>query len=110
MTNFILFVSQDLSSVIKKTATFLNKKFDDEHVNKLIDHLSFANMKNNPAVNKIYIVKKLHEMKAFGDKKPEGNFIRNGSVGQWKESMPENMIKRFDDWIAANTKDTDYKI
>lgn len=67
-------------------------------------------MKDNPAVNKINTLKKIKEMKVFGDRPHDGNFIRNGNVGQWKETMSQSMIERFDAWIAANTKNTDFRI
>ena len=53
----ILFITyeemkQDLPSIIKKTAAFLQKPISDQDVINLADHLSFKNMKKNKAVNK----------------------------------------------------------
>ena len=45
-------MKQDLPSIIKKTAAFLQKPISDQNVINLVDHLSFKNMKKNKAVNK----------------------------------------------------------
>ena len=45
-------MKQDLPSIIKKTAAFLQKPISDQDVINLADHLSFKNMKKNKAVNK----------------------------------------------------------
>ena len=51
---FITFeeMKSDLPSVIRRTAEFLGKTLTEEQVERLADHLSFKNMKNNKAVNK----------------------------------------------------------
>ena len=45
-------MKQDLPSIIKKTAAFLQKPISDQNVINLVSHLSFKNMKKNKAVNK----------------------------------------------------------
>lgn len=97
-------MKKDLPSVIKRTATFLNKTLSDPQVFALAEHLSFASMKNNPALNRKMTVDTIKKNKLFGDFKIEGEFIRSGQVGQWKEAMDDKMKKKFDEWIETNTK------
>nr|XP_012143925.1 PREDICTED: estrogen sulfotransferase, testis isoform-like [Megachile rotundata]XP_012143926.1 PREDICTED: estrogen sulfotransferase, testis isoform-like [Megachile rotundata]XP_012143927.1 PREDICTED: estrogen sulfotransferase, testis isoform-like [Megachile rotundata] len=83
----------DLSAVIKKSAAFLNKSVSDDQMKLLLDHLSFASMKANPAVNYEHVVENIKKRReVVGNDK----FIRSGKVGQWKEEMPENIIQQFD--------------
>ena len=51
-------MKQDLPTIIKKTAAFLQKPMSDQDALKLADHLSFKNMKNNKAVNKEDFIEK----------------------------------------------------
>lgn len=36
-------------------------------------------------------------------------FCRKGKAGSYREEMSEELIKRFDVWIAENLKDTDFR-
>ena len=45
-------MKRDLPAVIRKVASFLDKKLSDTQVLQLADHLSFKKMKENKAVNK----------------------------------------------------------
>lgn len=85
-----------------KTATFLGKKLTSDQVSILSEHLSFANMKANPAVNYQHEVA---QFQVITGSKIGGDFIRNGNVDQWKTVMSPDVIKRFDDWIAKCSKD-----
>lgn len=44
-----------------------------------------------------------------GIKDADYKFIRKGKVGAYKEEMSEEYIKKFDDWIEENLKDSDFK-
>ncbi|XP_014225888.1 estrogen sulfotransferase, testis isoform-like [Trichogramma pretiosum] len=100
----VLFVTyeemkKDITSVIKKTAKFLNKDLNDEEIQRLAQHLSFESMKKNPAVNREVNIKWMKSQS-----KVDGEFMRSGTVGQWKETMSEEMIEKFDAWIIENLK------
>lgn len=43
------------------------------------------------------------------NEKTNNNFLRKGKVGSHKEEMSPAMIKKFDEWIAENTKNTNIK-
>ncbi|XP_014205449.1 sulfotransferase 1C4-like [Copidosoma floridanum] len=95
----------DLPSVIRKTANFLGKSLTDQKVRELEDHLSFASMKKNPALNLNHVAGIINEKKMFGTNfKAEGDFLRKGLVGQWKTEMSEELIKKFDDWTEEKLK------
>jgi estrone sulfotransferase len=90
---------QDLPAVIKQTAQFLGKELNEEQVDLLTDHLSFASMKNNPAVNyeaEIEINRRFNLILA------DGEFMRSGQVGNYKECMSPELIKEFDHWTEEN--------
>ncbi|XP_014227592.2 sulfotransferase family cytosolic 1B member 1-like [Trichogramma pretiosum] len=97
-------MKKDIVSVIKKTADFLNKNLNDEEIERLAKHLSFESMKNNPAVNREFNIKWIKSNNVYGESKVDGEFIRSGSVGQWKETMSEEMIEKFDAWTVENLK------
>lgn len=80
--------------MIQKSAAFLNKTVSNERVNALLEHLSFANMKSNPAVNYEDAVEMNRKLKLIN---VDGDFIRSGKVNQWRAEMPENVIERFDE-------------
>ena len=45
-------MKRDLPAVIRRVASFLDKKMSETQVALLADHLSFKKMKENKAVNK----------------------------------------------------------
>ncbi|XP_060824328.1 luciferin sulfotransferase-like [Bombus pascuorum] len=83
----------DLPGAIRKSAAFLNRTLTDAQVRVLEEHLKFASMKKNPAVNHEDVVQRNKERKKIT---VEGSFIRNGKVGEWKERLPDNVIQEFD--------------
>lgn len=92
--------------MIRKTADFLGKQLKSDEVDILKDHLSFASMKTNPAVNyeeAVELNKKLKLIQA------DGQFMRSGQVDQWKEKMSGEVIERFDKWTVENLKNTDLR-
>lgn len=89
-------MKRDLKSVIIKVAKFLNKSLNDEELDKLVDHLSFKSMKNNPSTN-------FQPMKSR-DADPNAQFIRKGIVGDFKNIMSPETIEEFDKWIEENNK------
>ncbi|KAJ9600879.1 hypothetical protein L9F63_000991 [Diploptera punctata] len=92
-------LKKDLPGVIKKTADFLGKDLNEDQVEVLSNHLSFASMKNNRAVNyeaATEINRKFNLVLA------EGQFMRSGKVGNYKEVMSPELIDKFDCWIQEN--------
>ncbi|XP_076677958.1 luciferin sulfotransferase isoform X2 [Andrena cerasifolii] len=83
----------DLSTVIEKTAAFFNRTLSNDERKALMEHLSFANMKSNPAVNYEEAVEMHKKLKLID---VDGEFIRSGKVNQWQGAMPEYIIEQFD--------------
>lgn len=89
--------------MIKKSAAFLDKTLSEDQVRTLAEHLNFANMKVNPAVNYEQVIAR--SKKSFNI---EGSFIRSGQIGQWKERMPDSMIQEFN--RLTEEKFSDYNL
>ena len=87
----------DLAGVIRKVGKFLGKEITEEQVGILVDHLSFKKMKQNKSVN----LEGLQDGKIL---KKEGNFIRKGEVGDWKNYFTDEMSKRMDEAIEKYLK------
>lgn len=64
---------QDLPVCIQRVAKFLGKKLKPEDVERLCDHLSFENFKNNESVNQ-------EELRNQGLFDCNESFIRKGTI------------------------------
>nr|CAI5828439.1 unnamed protein product [Callosobruchus analis] len=98
---------KDPAGMIRKIVNFLGKKFTDEQLAILEDHVSFAKMKNNPAVNHEDGIRKVRQKKGLGEAKH--NHMRAGKADSFKEEMSPELIKKIDKWTQENTKDSDFK-
>ena len=82
---------KDLSSVIKKTSDFLNVSLNDDQIERLREHLSFQNMKNNSSCNNMELAQKIKkDLKREND--DNLNFIRKGDSGGWKKLLTQNVL------------------
>ena len=88
-------MKKDLSGSLRKAARFLGKELKNEEA--LIDHLSFKKMRYNTAVNK-------DGGKKHGMCLNDGNFMRKGEVGDWKNYFTEEMNKRMDEAVEEHFK------
>ncbi|KAF4518308.1 hypothetical protein B566_EDAN005877 [Ephemera danica] len=103
-------LKKDLRSVIERTASFLDKELSEADTAALLNHLSFASMKRNPAVNLEPVLQyrkttlqtqmPAEQLNALPD------FIRKGENGDFANHMSPEMIRRFDAWIARNLEGT----
>jgi hypothetical protein len=82
-------MKSDLGGVVRRVSQFLQKPLTDEQIKMLIHHLAQI------------ILRKL---------RPEGRFIRKGTVGDHKTIMSLDMQKKFDEWTASSIQDTDYPV
>ena len=92
-------MKRDLDSVIRKVCEFLEVSLNEEQISKLIDHLDIKNFRNNTAIN-------MEIGKDLGFFSREGNFIRKGQVGGWKEEFAEypELEEEFNNWIDNQMK------
>lgn len=93
-------VTANIEEAIKRIAAFLGKSISDEQMILMKDHLKFDSMKGNDACNNKGFMERMNKI-TNSDKKPEG-FIRKGKVGNFKEEMSAEFIKKFDEWEAKN--------
>lgn len=71
----------------------------------LVEHLRFDSMKNNASCN---MEKPFQFAKLTINAKQNGNFMRSGKIGSYKEDMSPEIEKEFDEWIERNKKGVDY--
>ncbi|GJQ87478.1 hypothetical protein Trydic_g19238 [Trypoxylus dichotomus] len=97
---------KDMPSVIKKTAEFLGVFVAEEDMTKLLEHLSFKQMKNNKAINYEQVAGMFLQQGALNG---QLNLIRNGKIGSYKEELTEDMINLLEVWCQMNNEDTGLK-
>uniref|UniRef100_A0A336MDZ2 CSON010573 protein n=1 Tax=Culicoides sonorensis TaxID=179676 RepID=A0A336MDZ2_CULSO len=86
-------MKKDLKQTLKELCQFLDKPLTEDNLQTLLHHLSFENMKNNPATN----YQDTREfMKVFRPDN-EWKMIRKGQVGSFKEEMSSEFMKEFDE-------------
>lgn len=83
-------MKKDLRSVVVEVANFLGKPVPEDQMDKLLHHLSFNAMKNNTATNYVNT--------------EQGSFIRKGTVGDYKNEMSPEIIKKFEKWTQENNR------
>ena len=95
-------MKKNLKSVIGEVSQFLDTHLSEEQVNQLLDHLDIKNFRNNPAVN-------MEFFKEIGHFHREGNFIRKGKVGGWREEFAgsEEAEKDVNDWVEEQLNNYD---
>ncbi|KAL4714551.1 hypothetical protein ACJJTC_006597 [Scirpophaga incertulas] len=96
-------LAKDLPAAVRRVAAFLGKDYNEEQVNKLCDHLSIENFKNNKSVN--YDVMKELGISVRG----EQSFIRKGTAGGWRDHFDDEMTQQAEQWIQENLQDTDLR-
>lgn len=79
----------------------MGKTYDDDEIQKIADHLKIENFRNNRMVNG----SKLKTCGIIDD----GNFIRKGAIGDWKDLFTEELNERANKWIEKNLRDTDLR-
>lgn len=94
---------QNLPEVIQDVSKFLNKSISNDDVEKLKVHLSFDNMRQNPCINK---EQQFLRNKIVNDPK-DAQFLRKGTINEWKSTMSAEIVEMFDKWTEKNTKNSD---
>lgn len=96
---------QDLLSVIRRAGAFLGITVTEENGKKLVDHLSFENMKNVWA-------KQVDKFEGLTEDEREraSKFFRQGEVEAWRSVMSPDMAEKFDRWTKEKLAGTDFSI
>ncbi|KAI4463026.1 sulfotransferase sult [Holotrichia oblita] len=104
-------MKQDLASVIRKVTQFLGKReLNNNEMDCLVDHLSFLNMRKNPAVAKNELLASIYECMEEEETQATLQFMRVGKVGSYIGELSEEMIDILDKWIFENVEGTDFKM
>ncbi|GFO43022.1 sulfotransferase sult [Plakobranchus ocellatus] len=96
--NFLLLCYEDLQADLDKNvrivAEFLGKSLTDEQVARIVKHCSFNSMKNNNTVNYEWY-------KGQGIATEETSFLRSGKVGDWRNHLSPDIVKRLDEIVTT---------
>ncbi|KAJ8722516.1 hypothetical protein PYW07_003696 [Mythimna separata] len=95
-------LSKDLPASIRQVADFLGKQLNEEQMNRLCDHLSIENFKNNKSVN-------YEDLRDSGVLANGETFIRKGKAGGWRAYFDDEMTQQAERWIEDNLLDTDLR-
>lgn len=99
MLSLLSIIFQDLLAATKKVAKFLEKSYTDEEYQRLTDHLTFKNLKNNKMVNLGKDTTKVLFKK--------DDYIRQGKSQAWHSMFTPELNEQANDWIRENLKNTD---
>ncbi|XP_037084945.1 sulfotransferase 1C4-like [Pollicipes pollicipes] len=96
-------MKRDLRGQIRRLAGFLGRQYSDAQVDRLAEYLHIDAFKKNP-----------WRSQDFGKgagmmNEGEGDFIRTGKAGDWKNHMSAEMSARFDRLLEEQLKGTDLR-
>jgi hypothetical protein len=81
----------------------------EDQVHQLADHLSFGNMKSNPAVN-LECYAQIERERHGLPEQPDLQFFRQGETGGWRKDMTQAVADRLDAWTELRLQGTDYDL
>ncbi|XP_053954912.1 sulfotransferase 1 family member D1-like isoform X1 [Anastrepha ludens] len=91
-------MKRDLRGVIKRLNEFLEKpNLSEAQMEKLLNHLSFENMRANQQVNPTKIIKNTDDR---SNVEADFQFMRRGIVGSYKDELSETNQRRLNEWSA----------
>merc|ERR1712232_1292222 len=85
----------DLGSQVWKVSQFLGARLSSYQTAAIVEHTSFDQMRANPMTNAATMPKI----------KGEGEFMRKGKVGDWKNYFSAEQNERMEAWITEHLKD-----
>lgn len=82
-------MKKDLKSAVMKICNFVDIKLDDQELDTVVEKSSFRTMKQDPLANYQFIQKDILNLE-------KGDFLRKGTVGDWKNRMTVAQSEKFD--------------
>eukprot|EP00069_Balaena_mysticetus_P010662 bmy_06845T0 len=95
-----LWFDHDLRSSVLKISSFLEKELSEEDLDAVVNQATFQNMKLDPQANYDYILKSENWTRTN-----EGDFLRKGTIGDWKHHLTVEQNERFDRIFQMKMKD-----
>lgn len=95
-------MKEDIQREVVKLMKFLEREPSAEIVDKILQHTSFQEMKNNPYTNYTMLPETIIDQKV-------SPFMRKGIVGDWKNHFPEALRERFEEHYQQQMKDCPVK-
>ncbi|XP_034379605.1 amine sulfotransferase-like isoform X2 [Arvicanthis niloticus] len=92
-------MKKDLRSSVLKICNFLEKELNEEDVDAVVRQATFENMKSDPLANCNYIINN-----EIGVKNNDGDFLRKGTIGDWKNHLTVKQNERFNMIFKRNMK------
>lgn len=90
-------MTKNVPAVLNKLSSFLDVQLDPDQMEKLVDHLSIKNFRNNKSVN----FDLLGQVGVCIN--GEEGFIRKGKVGN-SSDFDEELSKKYEEWLEYNRK------
>ncbi|TEA32478.1 amine sulfotransferase-like [Orcinus orca] len=93
-------MKKDLRSSVLKISSFLEKELSEEDLDVVVNQATFQNMKLDPQANYDYILEAENWTRT-----KEGDFLRKGTIGDWKHHLTVEQNERFDRIFQMKMKD-----
>ena len=96
-------MKKDLPGAVNAIVQFMGYDFDQSVIENIAEQSTFENMKSNPLTNPQHFEPLKHLEKGNGE------FLRKGIVGDWKNHFSEEQLARFNAEYAKRMSGTDLK-
>ncbi|DBA13450.1 TPA: hypothetical protein GDO54_018568 [Pyxicephalus adspersus] len=95
-------MKRDLRSAVIKICNFVDIKLNDDAIDTVVEKSSFKSMSQDPLANYKFISKDVLDFE-------KGDFLRKGTVGDWKNRMTVAQSEKFDRVYKEKMKDLPIK-